>query len=245
MGTLAAWACEMASFGLRHHRIISSHQQLRRYPLPWHHGPHGRKRFVTRCIKESDVPSVLQCYFVRTNMLRVIPPFTGNYVCIADIVEQEVLPWSTWPMMVTIGALGFRSSGPSSSSSVSKFSGIVHSNKFYIITKFACHQLYHIRFRRWLMDTMMPRLIHLLITSAKLTSIRLASSLTEINSVTCNLLPSVASPSHVQHVPLVWLYGSLLSGSYRGRRHQPVWLVFPLIFLYFWYQFFLRVCLCG
>ena len=37
----------------------------------------------------------------------------------------------------------------------------------------------------WLIETIIPRLIHLLITSAKLTFSKFASSLTEINSVTC------------------------------------------------------------
>src|SRR6187399_2213916 len=42
---------------------------------------------------------------------------------------------------------------------------------------------------------MMPRPIHLLITSVKFTSIRLASSLTLMNSVNCSLLPSSLSPA--------------------------------------------------
>ena len=50
--------------------------------------------------------------------------------------------------------------------------------------------------RRWLIETMIPRPIHLLITSAKLTSIRLASSLTLMNSVTCSLL----SPQYLAHL---------------------------------------------
>ena len=41
---------------------------------------------------------------------------------------------------------------------------------------------------------MIPKLIHLLITSAKLTSIKLANSLTLINSVNCNLLSTASSP---------------------------------------------------
>ena len=47
--------------------------------------------------------------------------------------------------------------------------------------------------RRWLIDTIIPSPIHLPITSAKLTSIRLASSLTVTNSVTCSLLSSIPS----------------------------------------------------
>ena len=46
--------------------------------------------------------------------------------------------------------------------------------------------------KRWLIETMIPKFIHLLIMSAKLTSIKLDNSLTVTNSVTCNLLSVIS-----------------------------------------------------
>ena len=48
--------------------------------------------------------------------------------------------------------------------------------------------------KRWLIETMIPKFIHLPIISAILTSINDANSLTLINSVTCNLLSSDSLP---------------------------------------------------
>ena len=97
-------------------------------------------------------------------------------------------------MIVTIGERNFKSSSlsPSFSSSIS----ICFSMSMNSTSKpnsLATSSITSAS-NRWLIDTMIPRPIHLLITSAKLTSIRLASSLTLINSVTCNLLSSPVSP---------------------------------------------------
>ena len=95
--------------------------------------------------------------------------------------------------MVTIGALGFwlSASSSSSSSSISACASMSinstskpNSPPTNSITSAS---------NRWLMETMIPKPIHLPITSAKLTSIRLANSLTLINSVTINLLSSPPS----------------------------------------------------
>ena len=69
--------------------------------------------------------------------------------------------------------------------------------------------------KRWLIDTITPRFIHLAITSAKLTSIKLASSLTVTNSVTCSLLLSVDSPSKASAA------SSLLARRYFAFRLFP------------------------
>ena len=93
-------------------------------------------------------------------------------------------------MMVTIGGLGFKCSGVSaSSSSSSSAASSTPMNSTSKSNSLATSSITSAS-NRWFIETMMPRLIHLLITSAKLTSIKPASSLTEMNSVTCNLFPS-------------------------------------------------------
>ena len=89
---------------------------------------------------------------------------------------------------------------------------------------------------------MIPRLIHLLITSVKFTSIRFANSLTLINSVNCSLLPSSLSPAASaasSRFALRYFAFKLLP-----RPPAPASLpVFPYFFLYFFFvDFFVFSC---
>ena len=91
-------------------------------------------------------------------------------------------------MMVTIGGRSTkfaRSSASSSSSNSSTSSNPTNStsNPNSLATSSITSAS-----KRWLIETMIPKFIHLLMISAKLTSIKLDNSLTVTNSVTCNLL---------------------------------------------------------
>ena len=96
-------------------------------------------------------------------------------------------------MMVTIGGLGtcVSSSSTSATSSISIcFSMSMNSTSYP--NSLATSSITSAS-RRWLIDTIIPRFIHLEITSAILASISDASSLTLMNSVTCSF-SSICSP---------------------------------------------------
>ena len=128
-------------------------------------------------------------------MCWVIPPASpATTLALRIWSSNDVLPWSTWPIMVTMGERNCRSSSLSSSSSSSiSICFSMSMNSTSKPNSLATSSITSAS-NRWLIETMMPSPIHLLITSAKLTSIRLANSLTLMNSVTCSLLSSTISP---------------------------------------------------
>ena len=96
-------------------------------------------------------------------------------------------------MMVTIGARGNKSSGKSStsistasisSSADTKLTSKPNSSAMTVIASAS---------KRWLIDTNIPKLIHVEITSLTDTSINDAKSLAEINSVTFKTFASSSS----------------------------------------------------
>ena len=96
--------------------------------------------------------------------------------------------------MVTIGARSTSDASSSSSSSSSNSSASsIPINSTSNPNSLATNSITSAS-KRWLIETMIPRFIHFPITSAKLTSIKFANSLTVTNSVTCSLLSSVISP---------------------------------------------------
>ena len=51
-------------------------------------GTHSRKRFVTRRIEEGYFLAIIELYFVGADVLGDSPGFPGDYIRMADIVEQ-------------------------------------------------------------------------------------------------------------------------------------------------------------
>ncbi|MNL47600.1 hypothetical protein D3C87_1703960 [compost metagenome] len=120
-------------------------------------------------------------------------------------------------MMVTTGARSSVSSTRSSSTSSSSASCCRLMNSTSLSNSFATSSITSAS-RRWLMDTIIPRLIHLLMTSVKLTSSRLASSLTEINSVTWITLLSLSASAAARFSAI----SSRLLRRYLALRFLPL-----------------------
>ena len=73
---------------LRHHVVVSSHNDdgnIRSFGTT---GTHGGKRLVARSIEECNLTSVVQRHVVGTNVLCDTTRFTGNHIRLTDIVEQ-------------------------------------------------------------------------------------------------------------------------------------------------------------
>ena len=115
-------------------------------------------------------------------MCWVIPPNSESTTLVVRMASSSlVLPWSTWPITVTIGGRGRRSSALSVSVAM-----IVSSYRETILTL----QLYSAASRVavsasicWLMVTIMPMLISLEMSSEALRFILRASSETVITSM--------------------------------------------------------------
>ena len=73
-------------------------------------GPHRRERLVARRVEEDDAPAVLGD-LARADVLGDAAPLAGRDLVVRMASRRLVLPWSTWPMTVTIGARGCSSVG--------------------------------------------------------------------------------------------------------------------------------------
>ena len=127
------------------------------------------------------------CPFILTSeapMCCVIPP-ASPFVTLVFLIasSKEVLPWSTCPITVTTGGLGFKSSSLSSSisinfsisSSVSLSSAVVNSNPNLVATNDAISKLIS-----WFIVAIVPIIISSFITSDTVLPISLAKSCTVI-----------------------------------------------------------------
>ena len=141
--------------------------------------------------------AILLPVLVRTSyapMCWVIPPASAAVTFDIRIKSsKDVLPWSTCPMMVTIGALSRSSSSVSAtSSSISSSMDLVNStskpNSSAMIVIASAS-------RRWLMDTNIPRDKQAEIIWLTDTSKSAAKSLAEMNSVTFKIFTSSPSVS--------------------------------------------------
>ena len=56
---------------------------------------HGGERFVTGGVEEGDRTAIFEADIVGTDVLCDAAGLTGDDVGVANVVEQEVLPWST------------------------------------------------------------------------------------------------------------------------------------------------------
>jgi hypothetical protein len=65
----------------------------------------AEKGLMARRIQESDYP-LIGFHMIGTDMLGNTAGLAFGHAGLADHVKQDVLPWSTWPMMVTTGGLG-------------------------------------------------------------------------------------------------------------------------------------------
>ena len=72
---------------LRHHVIISGHDNNRDIRHLRATGTHSGKRLVTRSIQERDTAAILQLHVVGSDMLRDTTGLTGDYVRATDIIQ--------------------------------------------------------------------------------------------------------------------------------------------------------------
>ena len=75
----------------RHHRVIGCDDDDCDIRNLCTAGTHGRKRLVSRCVKECYPTSVAQLHVIRSYVLRDTSGLTGNHVGVADVVEQRRL----------------------------------------------------------------------------------------------------------------------------------------------------------
>ena len=72
---------------LRHHVIISGHDNNSDIRHLRATGTHSGKRLVTRSIQERDTAAILQLHVVGSDMLRDTTSLTGDYVRATDIIQ--------------------------------------------------------------------------------------------------------------------------------------------------------------
>ena len=77
--------------GLRHHVVVGSHNDDSNIRSFGTASTHSGKRFMSRSIKERNLAAVFQRYVVSTDVLCDTTGFTGNHICLTDIVEQRSL----------------------------------------------------------------------------------------------------------------------------------------------------------
>ena len=125
-------------------------------------------------------------------MCWVMPPASPAMTLVLRMwSSSEVLPWSTWPMTVTIGARGSRSLSSSSSTlTASCTSALTYS---VLRPNSSATRLMVSASRRWLMEAITPMLISVEITWVTPTFIIVASSDTVTNSVSFSILLSLRS----------------------------------------------------
>ena len=75
--------------GLRHHVVVRGYDDDRHVGHFRPAGTHGRKRFVTRRIEERDAPAVVEFHAVCPDVLRDTARFAGDYVRLADVIQQR------------------------------------------------------------------------------------------------------------------------------------------------------------
>ncbi len=122
-------------------------------------------------------------------MCWVIPPASPAItLAFRTKSNSDVFPWSTWPITVTIGGRGCNSSSASSSTTMlSSTSAPTNSTSK---PNSSAIKVMVSESRRWLMDTMMPNVMHAEITSFTFRSIMVANSATVTNSVILMMLSS-------------------------------------------------------
>ena len=125
-------------------------------------------------------------------MCCVMPPASPAItLALRMLSSSDVLPWSTWPMTVTIGGRGTQSSGLSSSSLMaSDTSALTYS---VLKPNSSATMLIVSASSRWLMETIIPMLMQVEMTSETETSIMLARSLAVTNSVSFRIRLSRSS----------------------------------------------------
>ena len=77
--------------GLRHDIVVGSHDNDNDIGDLGTTGTHCGESFVTRSVEERDVLSVLEFHVVGTDVLGDTTSLTGDYVGVADIVEERRL----------------------------------------------------------------------------------------------------------------------------------------------------------
>ena len=156
-------------------------------------------------------------------MCCVIPPASPAITLALRILSNnEVLPWSTCPITVTIGGRVTISSSLSSSSALiaSTTSALTYS---VLKPNSSATILIVSASRRWLIETMIPILIQVPITLVTGTSIMLARSFAVTNSVSFNTMLSRSSCSSSS-------CSRRDAASRLSRRYfAPFVLVFPLL----------------
>ena len=74
--------------GLRHHSIISSHDDDNDVGNLCTTGTHSGKRLVTRGVEECDAAAVFQFHIICADVLGDTTSLTSNHVSVTDVVEQ-------------------------------------------------------------------------------------------------------------------------------------------------------------
>ena len=125
-------------------------------------------------------------------MCCVIPPASPAITFVLRIwSSREVLPWSTCPITVTIGARETRSFSSSSSSVIASCTSAL---TYSVLKPNSSATMFIVSAsRRWLILTMIPMDIQVPITWLTPTFIMLASSLTVTNSVSFSTLLSASA----------------------------------------------------
>ena len=77
--------------GLRHHGVVGCHNDDTYIGYLGTAGTHGGKCLMARSVEEGYVASVGQLHTVRTYVLGYTACLAGDYVGVADIVEQRSL----------------------------------------------------------------------------------------------------------------------------------------------------------
>ena len=136
--------------------------------------------------------------------------------------NKDVLPWSTCPITVMIGGRATMSSSLTISSSLLIASATSALTYSVLKPNSSATILIVSASKRWLIETIIPILIHVPITCVTATSIIFARSFAVTNSVSCNVRLSISSISFISEWR--WLAKSRLS----RRCLAPRLLFFPL-----------------
>ena len=154
MGTPAAWACDMASLVVG---ITESSAEMMMMAISVTCVPRARMAVNASCpgVSRNVILLPFSSFTLYAPICCVMPPASPAMTLVLRMwSSSEVLPWSTCPMTVTIGARGTRSDSSSSSSlTASCTSALTYS---VLKPNSSATRLIVSASRRWLMDTIMP-----------------------------------------------------------------------------------------
>ena len=191
IGTFAACAWAIASFVVG---ITESSAAMMMIAISVTCVPRARMAVNASCpgVSRNVIRRPSPNFTLYAPMCCVIPPASPAITLVLRMwSSSDVLPWSTCPMTVTIGARGTRSFSSSSSSlTASCTSALTYS---VLNPNSSATRLIVSASSLWLIDTMIPTLISVLMTCVTLMFIIVASSLTVTNSVSFSILLSLRS----------------------------------------------------